>query len=155
MLPREQLDRDKLQKFLGQVSGSLGAGINCAVTLVGDQLGLYRALNTLGSATSEELAAHTGFSERWLREWLRHQACNRQIEYEREEFDPFKKFEGDADVFAGGRADAFGGNEDGGQVGIATNVEKIRYAVRSFIGRLKIVLGKTDNRRQEGDDNRK
>jgi 2-polyprenyl-3-methyl-5-hydroxy-6-metoxy-1,4-benzoquinol methylase len=82
MQPRTELDRDKLQQFLGQVSGSLTAGINCAVTAVGDQLGLYQALHGLRAATSAELAAHTGLSERWVREWLRHQACLRQVDYD-------------------------------------------------------------------------
>lgn len=76
------LDDDKLKLFLRQVSGSLSAGVNCAVTAVGDQLGLYRALHGMRHASSGELAAHTGLSERWLREWLRHQACVRQIEYD-------------------------------------------------------------------------
>lgn len=84
MQPRTEIDRDKLQQFLGQVSGSLSAGINCAVTAVGDQLGLFKALHEMRAATSAELAAHTGLSERWLREWLRHQACLRQLDYDHE-----------------------------------------------------------------------
>src|SRR5581483_2731111 len=42
---------------------------------LGDRLGLYRALDGAGPVTAEELAARTGYAERWLREWLRGQAA--------------------------------------------------------------------------------
>jgi 2-polyprenyl-3-methyl-5-hydroxy-6-metoxy-1,4-benzoquinol methylase len=48
---------------------------------LGDRLGLYRALAQLDSATSAELAAHTGLSERWLREWLHQQGAAQLLEY--------------------------------------------------------------------------
>jgi 2-polyprenyl-3-methyl-5-hydroxy-6-metoxy-1,4-benzoquinol methylase len=84
MTPRTEIDDDRLKLFLRQVTTSISAGVNCAVTAVGDQLGLYRALHELRVASSAELAAHTSFNERWVREWLRHQACLRQIEYDAE-----------------------------------------------------------------------
>lgn len=77
-----QFDRDALLAFSRQVSGSITGGLNCALTLVGDQLGLYKALAEIGPATSGELADKTNLSERWVREWLYQQACIHQIEYE-------------------------------------------------------------------------
>lgn len=56
--------------------------MNCSLSYVGDQLGLYQALSDAGPSTSDELAVTTGLHERWLREWLRHQACAQQLEYE-------------------------------------------------------------------------
>lgn len=41
---------------------------------LGDRLGLYQALRSLGSATSSELAAQAGIAERYAREWLEHEA---------------------------------------------------------------------------------
>jgi 2-polyprenyl-3-methyl-5-hydroxy-6-metoxy-1,4-benzoquinol methylase len=41
---------------------------------LGEQLGLYRALADAGSATSTQLAEHTGTTERLVREWLEHHA---------------------------------------------------------------------------------
>jgi SAM-dependent methyltransferase len=41
---------------------------------IGDRLGLYRALHEHGPSASEELAARTGTDQRYLREWLEHQA---------------------------------------------------------------------------------
>jgi predicted O-methyltransferase YrrM len=43
---------------------------------LGDRLGLYRALATAGPANSSELAAHTGTSERYVREWLEQHAAS-------------------------------------------------------------------------------
>lgn len=77
-----KLDRDKLEQFAKQVSGQVTAGFNCLLSCLGDRLGLYRALKEIGPTTSEGLAEHTGLSERWLREWLRHQACVGQVDYQ-------------------------------------------------------------------------
>jgi SAM-dependent methyltransferase len=43
---------------------------------LGERLGLYRALTDGGPATSAELAARTGTVERYVREWLEHQAVS-------------------------------------------------------------------------------
>jgi 2-polyprenyl-3-methyl-5-hydroxy-6-metoxy-1,4-benzoquinol methylase len=43
---------------------------------LGDRLGLYAALRSLGGATSLELANATSLSERYLREWLEQQAVS-------------------------------------------------------------------------------
>jgi len=47
---------------------------------IGDRLGLYRALGSEGSMTSSELAAATGTQERYVREWLEHQAVGGLLE---------------------------------------------------------------------------
>ena len=47
---------------------------------VGDRLGLYRAMAGAGPLSAEELAARTGFHERWLLEWLRGQAAAELVE---------------------------------------------------------------------------
>jgi 2-polyprenyl-3-methyl-5-hydroxy-6-metoxy-1,4-benzoquinol methylase len=43
---------------------------------LGERLGLYRALADGGAATSTQLAERTGTTERYLREWLEHQAAS-------------------------------------------------------------------------------
>ena len=43
---------------------------------LGERLGLYEALHADGPATSAELAGRTGTSERYIREWLEHQAAS-------------------------------------------------------------------------------
>lgn len=42
---------------------------------LGDRLGLYRALDGVGSVSAQELADRTGLQSRWLREWLRGNAA--------------------------------------------------------------------------------
>jgi 2-polyprenyl-3-methyl-5-hydroxy-6-metoxy-1,4-benzoquinol methylase len=48
---------------------------------LGDRLGLYRVLAGSGAVSSAELAARTGLSERWLREWLNQQGASGVLEY--------------------------------------------------------------------------
>src|SRR5690348_4537956 len=47
---------------------------------LGEQLGLYQALHADGPATSAELAARTGTTERYIREWLEHHAAGGLLE---------------------------------------------------------------------------
>jgi 2-polyprenyl-3-methyl-5-hydroxy-6-metoxy-1,4-benzoquinol methylase len=47
---------------------------------LGERLGLYQALRADGPATSAELAARTGTAERYIREWLEHQAVSGLLE---------------------------------------------------------------------------
>ena len=50
------------------------AALDLYVVYLGERLGLYRALAEEGAATSAELAERTGTAERYIREWLEHQA---------------------------------------------------------------------------------
>lgn len=77
-----QRDPDALRRFSGQVSASVVGGLNCALTLLGDQLGLYKGLADIGPTDSAELAEITNLSERWVREWLYQQACIGQVSYD-------------------------------------------------------------------------
>ena len=79
-----QVDPDKLRRFIKQTGDMVAAGFNCAITAVGDRLGLYQALAEHGPCSPAELAQVTNLHERWLREWLQHQACAGQVEYEPE-----------------------------------------------------------------------
>jgi hypothetical protein len=47
---------------------------------LGERLGLYRALDRDGPATSSELAGRTGTTERYIREWLEHHAASGLLE---------------------------------------------------------------------------
>lgn len=49
---------------------------------LGDRLGLYKAMTGAGYLSPAELAAKTGYHERWLLEWLRGQAAARLVEYQ-------------------------------------------------------------------------
>jgi 2-polyprenyl-3-methyl-5-hydroxy-6-metoxy-1,4-benzoquinol methylase len=76
------VDQDKLMAFLGQVIGELGATVNAGLIVVGDRLGLYRAMAGAGALSSTELAEKTGTAERYVREWLNAQAAGGFVTYD-------------------------------------------------------------------------
>jgi 2-polyprenyl-3-methyl-5-hydroxy-6-metoxy-1,4-benzoquinol methylase len=57
-----------------------GAALELNSVYLGERLGLYRSLAEQGSATSVELADRTGTAERYIREWLEHQAVSGLVE---------------------------------------------------------------------------
>src|ERR1700730_355975 len=76
-----EINEDKLNAFMGQVVGELGATVNAGLIVVGDRLGLYRAMANAGPISAGELAQLTGTSERYVREWLNAQAAGGFVEY--------------------------------------------------------------------------
>ncbi len=76
------VDQDQLDELLGHFVNDLGATISAGNVLLGDKLGLYRALAEAGPLTSGELAAYTGTAERLVREWLPGQAAGGYISYD-------------------------------------------------------------------------
>ena len=75
------INMDKLNAFMGQVVAELGATVNAGLIVIGDRLGLYKAMAASGPVTSSELAAKTGTAERYIREWLNAQAAGGFVEY--------------------------------------------------------------------------
>lgn len=60
----------------------MGSSVNALMIMLGDRLGLYKALQQYGPLTSEELAQKTETSERYIREWLASQAAAEYITYD-------------------------------------------------------------------------
>jgi SAM-dependent methyltransferase len=75
------LDMNKLNAFIGQFVTDLGASVHAGMVVIGEKLGLYKALaaRPMGSA---ELAAKTETDERYLREWLASQAAGGYVTYD-------------------------------------------------------------------------
>jgi SAM-dependent methyltransferase len=76
------LDTDKVGAFARHVAGAITGAATTAMVVVGDELGLYRALAGAGPVTPAELAAETGTHERYVREWLAQQAVAGFISYD-------------------------------------------------------------------------
>lgn len=76
-----RVDMDTLMAFVGQFAGDLGATVAAGNVVLGDRLGLYRALAS-GSATAADLAARTGTHPRYVAEWLRGQAAGGYLCYD-------------------------------------------------------------------------
>jgi len=65
-----EVDNAKLEALMGRMIGELGAAINVPLMMIGDRLGLFKAMAEAGPLTSQQLAQKTGTDERYLREWL-------------------------------------------------------------------------------------
>ena len=59
-----EVNSDRLNAFMGKMVTELGAAMNASLVLLGDKLGLYRALAAKGPMTSSELASATGTAAR-------------------------------------------------------------------------------------------
>jgi SAM-dependent methyltransferase len=77
-----EVDGDKLMQFVFRAVDEVGATLNAALVVLGDKLGLYRALAGAGPLAPAELAERTGTAERYVREWLNAQAAGGYVEYD-------------------------------------------------------------------------
>jgi SAM-dependent methyltransferase len=78
----QAIDMDKLHAFVGKAVGDVGAGLSSALVILGDRLGLYKAMAGAGGLTSAQLARKTGTAERYVREWLNNQAASGYVTYD-------------------------------------------------------------------------
>ncbi len=76
------IDQDKLNAFLGRVVGDMGAAMSAVLVVIGDKLGLYKAMAGAGALSPAELARKTGTHERYVREWLCAQAAGGYVAYD-------------------------------------------------------------------------
>jgi len=74
------INEEKLNELMGKLVGDMGAAMSAALVVLGDRLGLYRALSK-GPATSAEVAKRAGTAERYTREWLAAQAAAGYVQY--------------------------------------------------------------------------
>ncbi|MFN0151927.1 MAG: class I SAM-dependent methyltransferase [bacterium] len=76
------INEEKLNAFVGKAVGDIGATLHSALVVIGEKLGLYRAMALAGPMTSAELAHKTGTTERYVREWLAAQAASGYAMYD-------------------------------------------------------------------------
>ncbi len=79
-----EIDEAKLEAFMGQAVTDMGAIISGPLMLIGEKLGLYKAMAHAGSLTSQEVAERSGAAERYVREWLGNQAAGGYVAYDPE-----------------------------------------------------------------------
>ncbi len=79
--PQPALNMDKLNALVGQFVNDLGATVHSGMVVIGERLGLYKALAS-GPMTPAELAAKTQTDERYVREWLSSQAAGGYVSYD-------------------------------------------------------------------------
>jgi len=123
MTTHEQaVDPEAFERLAGQVISDAGGALIVPLALLGDRLGLFTALASGGPTTSGELAARTGMTERYLREWLLAMAAGGYITYQ-----------GDAQIAEGSdprRAARYGLSPE--QAEAFTNPDSPGYLVGAF-----------------------
>ncbi len=79
------INEDKLNALLGKFVGDLGATMHAGSIVIGEKLGLYKAMATPEERiTAAELAKRTNTNERYVREWLNAQAASGYVQYDAE-----------------------------------------------------------------------
>ena len=76
------IDETKLHAFMHRAVGDMGAAMHAVLIVLGDRLGLYKAMGDGKPVTPAELASRTGTSERYVREWLNANAASGYIAYD-------------------------------------------------------------------------
>lgn len=76
------IDETRVEAFVERIVDEIGAAMNVPLTVIGAQLGLYRAMADGQPVGPAELAARTGTYERYVREWLAHQAAGGYVAYD-------------------------------------------------------------------------
>lgn len=70
------INEEKLNQFLGNCVTDFGATMHAGLVVIGESLGLYKAMAQAGrSMMPAELAERTETNERYVREWLNAQAA--------------------------------------------------------------------------------
>src|SRR5436190_15398736 len=80
------MDEAKLQEFMGRLVGDMGGAAIMASVIVGEELGLYRAMADGQAISPEALAAKTKCNARLVREWLSAQAASGYLEHAKGQF---------------------------------------------------------------------
>lgn len=75
-------DMAAFEAFMGKMVGDMGAAMGAGLVIIGDRLGLYKALAEGGPASSDELAERTETHERYVREWCAAQAAAGYVDYD-------------------------------------------------------------------------
>lgn len=76
------LDETVLDTFIERAVAELSASFSAPLVLIGDRLGLYKAMAGAGPLTPAALAETTGTNERYVREWLCNQAASGYVTYD-------------------------------------------------------------------------
>jgi len=78
----KRLDLEKAKTVAQTVIGDVATMLHGALCYIGDRLGLFKAMAAAGPVTAAQLAAQSGQSERYIREWLGSMAAAHYVEYD-------------------------------------------------------------------------
>src|SRR5688500_15981927 len=77
-----QVDEARLEELMGGLVGFMTGGALCSAIWLGDELGLYRAMEGSGPLSADEVAKRTACHPRLVREWLDGQAAGGLVTYD-------------------------------------------------------------------------
>ena len=80
----EQYDQNVLNQLVGKVVGDVAGAMGVFMSYLGDQAGVYRALDKAGPSTVEALSKTTGLNPKYLHEWLGANAAAGYVTYDKE-----------------------------------------------------------------------
>lgn len=69
-MPNEEIDESKLERLAGKVIGDVAGALSLYMAYLGDQAGVFEALDGAGRLTIDQLAEKTGLNPKYLHEWL-------------------------------------------------------------------------------------
>ena len=75
-------DNGRLEALQGKVLSDVAGALGVLLAHMGDETGVYAALEENGPVTPEALAAKTGLNGKYLREWLHANAANGYVEHD-------------------------------------------------------------------------
>ena len=76
------MDETRMTEFVEKAVGDVGALLGGSMVVIGDKLGLYRAMAGAGWLSPAELAGRTATVERYVREWASAQAARGYLLYD-------------------------------------------------------------------------
>ncbi len=76
------IDMTRVEALVERVIDETGAAMSVPLVLIGQRLGLYRAMADGAPVDAAVLAARTGTHERYVHEWLAHQAASGFVAYD-------------------------------------------------------------------------
>jgi 2-polyprenyl-3-methyl-5-hydroxy-6-metoxy-1,4-benzoquinol methylase len=78
----DAINEAKLGEFMGQMAGYMNGAALCFSMWLGDELGMYRALEAGGPLRADQVADKTGCHHRLVREWLDGQAAGGLVDFD-------------------------------------------------------------------------
>ncbi len=76
------INEQRLEDFMNRAVGDMSAAVSAPLMLLGDRLGLYRAMAHSGPLSASEVAERTGCDERMVREWLANQTAGGYVTHD-------------------------------------------------------------------------
>lgn len=118
-------DMQKLDALVGRLVGDVGAAMSGALVVLGDKVGIFKAMADGTPMSVQDLAKKTGIKERYLREWLSAQAAADYVAYD-EKTDRFSLTPEQAMVFAEENSPAFSSAPSGRPIHVDGRAEDRR-----------------------------